>query len=187
VTYSETAKDLEMRKKDWLVVSVLALCVFGLVACGGGSSSSGGGASGGGESASGSGGGSEEEEALEFTECLRAHGVEVEDPKPGQKNIELPESNDPTSKRAVAACKGKLGNAGQELSAEEGVQFREGWLAFAKCVREHGVDMGDPEFLGPGKVHLDNNGIDPSSPAFVAAREGCEGTLMEIAGISIGG
>ncbi|MGH2936822.1 MAG: hypothetical protein ACRDPE_01725 [Solirubrobacterales bacterium] len=171
-----------MRKKDWLVVSVLALCVFGLVACGGGGSSSGGG-----ESAASSGGGSEEEEALEFTECLRAHGVEVEDPKPGQKNIELPESNDPTSKKAVAACKGKLGGAGQELSAEEGVQFREGWLAFAKCVRGHGVDMGDPEFLGPGKVHLDNNGIDPNSPAFVAAREACEGKLMELAGVSIGG
>lgn len=180
-----------MRKRDWLVVSALALCVFGLLACGGGSSSSGGGsASGGGESASSASGDSEGEEALEFTECLRAHGVEVEDPKPGQTNIELGgngEENDPATKRAVAACKGKLGDAGQELSAEEGQQFREGWLAFAKCVREHGVDMGDPEFLGPGKVHLDNNGIAPNSPAFVAAREACEGTLMEIAGVSIGG
>jgi len=175
-----------MRKKDWLVVSVVTLCVCGLVACGGGSSSSGAG----GGSTSSSGGGSEEEAALEFTECLRAHGVEVEDPQPGQTNIELGgkgENNNPASKKAVAACKGKLGDAGQELSAEEGEQFREGWLAFAKCVREHGVDMGDPEFLGPGKVHLDNNEIDPNSPAFVAAREACEGTLMEIAGVSIGG
>jgi hypothetical protein len=173
-----------MRKKDWLVVSVLALCVVGLGACGGGGSRSGGG---GAESGLRSGGGSEEERALEFTECLRAHGVEVEDPKPGQKNIELPESKDPASKKALATCKGKLGSAGQELSSEEGEQFREGWLAFARCVHEHGVDMGDPEFLGPGKVHLDNNGIDPSSPAFVAAREACEGKLMELAGISIGG
>lgn len=173
-----------MRKKDWLVVSALALCVCGLVACGGGGSSSGGG---GNSSATSSGGGSEEEEALEFTECLRAHGVEVEDPKPGQKNIELPQSNDPVSKKALAACEGELGSPGQELSSEEGEQFREGWLAFAKCVREHGVDMGDPQFLGSGKVHLDNKGIDPNSPAFVAAREACEGKLMEIAGISIGG
>jgi hypothetical protein len=164
-----------MRKKDWLVVAALVLCAFAPVACGGGASSSGG------------NGASEEEEALAFTECLRAHGVEVEDPKPGQKNIVLPEGGGPASRKALAACKGKLGNAGQELSAEEGEQFREGWLAFAKCVREHGVDMGDPEFLGPGKVHLDNNGIDPSSPAFVAAREACEGKLMEIAGVSIGG
>jgi hypothetical protein len=171
-----------MSKKDWLVALTLALCVFGLVACGGGGSSSGGG-----ESASSAGGGSEEEKALEFTECVRAHGVEMEDPKPGQKNIEPPDSGDPATKKALAACNGKLGSAGQELSSEEGEQFKEGWLAFAKCVREHGVDMGDPEFLGPGKVHLDNKGFDPNSPAFVAAREACEDTLMEIAGISVGG
>lgn len=164
-----------MRKMDWLVALALALCAVGLVACGGGSSS------GGGETAS-----VEEEAALEFTECMRAHGVEVKDPKPGQKNIEVG-GNDPATKKALAACNGKLGTAGQELSSEEGEQFREGWLAFAKCVRAHGVDMGDPEFLGPGKVHLDNKGIDPSSPAFAAAREACEGKLMEIAGISIGG
>ncbi len=163
-----------MRKKDWLVVSVVALCVFGLVACGGGGSSSGG-------------GGNEEEAALEFTECLRAHGMEVEDLRPGQKNIELPEGNDPASKKALAACKGKLGDAGQELSASEGEEFREGWLAFAKCVREHGVDMGDPEFRGPGQVLLDTKGIDTSSPAFEAAREACQGKTLELHGINIGG
>lgn len=171
-----------MRKKDWLVTLTAALCVLGLVACGGGGDSSSGGGAGG-----SSGGGSEEEKALEFTECVRAHGVEVEDPKPGQKNIELPDSADPATKKALAACNDKLGSDGQELSAEEGEEFKEGWLAFAECVREHGVDMGDPQFLGPGKVRLDNNGIDPSSPAFVAAREACDDVLMEMSGISIGG
>ena len=39
---------------------------------------------GGGESASG------EEAPLEFAECMRAHGVEMEDPKAGQKAIEVP-------------------------------------------------------------------------------------------------
>lgn len=171
-----------MKKKDWLVASALALCIVGLVACGGGS--------GGGGSASGGSRASAEEAALEFTECLRAQGLEVADPKPGQTNIELGgkgERSNPAREKAVAACKGKLGTAGHELSAEENEQFREGWLAFAKCVREHGVDMGDPEFLGNGKVHLDNNGIDPSSPAMVAAREACGDRLMEIAGVSIGG
>lgn len=163
-----------MRKKDWLVVSVLALCVFGLVACGGGGSSSGG-------------SGNEEEAALEFTECLRAHGVEVEDPKPGQKNIELPEGKGPTTKQALHACDGKLGDSGQELSASEGEEFREGWLAFARCVRAHGVDMGDPEFRGTGKVLLDTKGIDTSSPAFEAARQACQGKTLEPRGISIGG
>ncbi len=164
-----------MRKKDWLVVPILALCVFGLVACGGSSSSG------------GEGGSEEEEAALEFTECMRAHGVEVEDPKPGQKNIELPDTGGPTSKEALAACNGKLGSAGQELSSGEAEDFREGALALAQCFREEGIDMGDPEFLGPGKFHLDIAGIDTNSPAFKAAQEACDEKLPELPGVSVGG
>jgi hypothetical protein len=165
-----------MRKTDWWVAAALALCVVGLVACGGGGSGSGGGES-----------GSAEEAGLEFTECLRAHGVEVEDPKPGQKNIEVGGKGDPVTKKALAACNGKLGTAGQETSAEEAEEFREGALAIARCMRENGIDMGDPEFLGPGKFHLDIEGIDTSSPAFEAAREACNGLLPESSGITVGG
>jgi hypothetical protein len=165
-----------MRKTDWLVVAALALCVVGLGACGGGGSGSGGG-----ESASA------EEAGLEFTECLRAHGVEVEDPKPGQKNIEVGDSDDPATKKALAACNGKLGSAGQELSAEEGEEFKEGALALAQCLRKHGIEMGDPEFLGPGKFHLDIEGVDTSSPAFEAAQEACQNELPELSGITVGG
>jgi hypothetical protein len=166
-----------MRKKDWLLVLLLALCVIGLVACGGGSGS----ASGGGQSAS------DEEAALEFTECLRAHGVEVEDPRPGQKNIEVGDASDPTSQKALAACNDKLGSAGQELSSDEDEEFREGALALAQCFREEGIDMGDPEFLGPGKFHLDIEGIDTGSPAFEAAQEACGNKLPELSGVTVGG
>jgi hypothetical protein len=165
-----------MRKTDWLVALTLALCAVGLVACGGG-----GAGSGGGESAS------VEEEGLEFTECLRAHGVEVEDPKPGQKNIEVGDGDDPTTKKALTACNGKLGSAGQELSSDEEEEFREGALALARCLREEGIEMGDPEFLGPGKFHLDIAGIDTESPAFEAAQEACGDKLPELSGISVGG
>ena len=164
-----------MRKRDWLVASALALCVVGLVACGGSSSSDG----------SGGSSASEEEAALEFTQCMRAHGVEVEDPKPGQKNIEV-DGNGPATKKAVAACNGKL-PAGQELAADEAEEFKEGALALAQCFRENGIDMGDPTFLGPGKFHLDIKGIDTSSPSFEAAREACDEELPELPGISVGG
>ena len=164
-----------MRNKDWAVVLALALCVVGLVACGGGSG--GGGESGGGPAA-------EEEAALEFAACMRAHGVEVEDPKQGQ-SLTIEDTGDPATKKALAACNGKLGDAGQELSAAEGEEFKEGWLAFAKCVREHGLDMADPTFQGPGKVLLDRSAT--SSPAFEAAREACQGKTLELHGINIGG
>jgi hypothetical protein len=170
-----------MTKKDWTIAAALALCATLLMACGGGASGSSGGASGGGQ-----GGGSSEETELAFAECMRAHGVEVEDPKPG-KALSVEPAGDPTTKKALATCQGKLGDAGQELGAEEGEEFKEGWLAFAACMRKEGIDMGDPTFLGPGQVHLDIEGIDTESPAFEAAAEACHGLTPETEGVDIGG
>ena len=47
-------------------------------------------------------------------------------------------------------------------------------LAFAKCMREHGVDMPDPEFgNGGGTVMIGGDGIAFDSPTFKAADEAC--------------
>jgi hypothetical protein len=166
-----------MRKTDWLVASTLALCIVGLAACGGGGSGSDG----------GGGSASREEAGLEFAECMRGHGVETEDPKPGQ-NIEIGgDPNDPATKKAEAACNGKLDKVAQETTPEEDEEFKEGWLAFAQCVREQGIEMPDPQFLGAGKVHLSISGIDTSSPAFEAAREACDSVAPEQSGPAVGG
>jgi hypothetical protein len=163
-----------MKRSDWAIAIAVALCVVGLVACGGGS------ASGGGENAS------REEAGLEFAACMRAHGVEMEDPKPGQ-NIDLGGSDDPKTKVALAACNGKLGDSGQELSAEEDEELKEGALAFAQCMRGEGIDMGDPKFPGPGKFLLDIAGLNPASPAFKAAQEACQGKMPELNIVGVGG
>ncbi|HET9593441.1 MAG TPA: hypothetical protein VFP17_11055 [Solirubrobacterales bacterium] len=161
-----------MRKKDWLAASMLALCAVGLIACGGGSGS-------------GSGGSATSQEAgLEFAQCMRAHGVEIEDPKPGE-NIAIPD-DDPSTKKALAACNGKLAGAGQELSAEEDEEFREGWLAFSECMRDEGIDLADPRFPGNGKVLLGIAGIDTTSPAFEAAAEACKDEVPAQTGGGIG-
>jgi hypothetical protein len=172
-----------MRKWDWLVVTALALCVVGLVACGGGGS--------------GSGGGDEvaarEEAGLEFAECMRAHGVEMEDPKPGQESIEIGgpgskvDPSDPATKRALGTCNKKLDKVAQETTPEEDEEFKEGWLAFTQCMREEGIDLADPQFLGPGKVHLGIAGIDTSSPAFETAAEACQGKVPATSGFGVGG
>jgi hypothetical protein len=164
-----------MRKKDWLVAVAMALCVVGLVACGGSDSGSGGGAA-----------ATEEEAGLEFAECMREHGVEIEDPKPGE-NVAIDGDGDPTTKRALAACDDKLDGAGQELSASEDEEFKEGALALARCMREQGIEMGDPKFPGPGQFLLDIGGVDTESPAFRAAQDACEGLLPETSGITVGG
>jgi hypothetical protein len=177
-----------MKTRDWTIAVGLALCVvLALAACGGGSGGSSGGASGssgGANSGNRESAAAEEETQLEFAECMRAQGIEVEDPQPG-KSLVIGDEGDPATKEAIRDCDNRLGVAGQELSPEEGEEFKEGWLAFAKCVREHGVDMADPEFLGPGKVHLDRSAAE--SPAFDAARQACQGKTLETHGITIGG
>jgi hypothetical protein len=168
-----------MRKTDWLVVSVLALCAAGLVACGGGGGS---GSGGGGEAAA------REEAGLEFAECMRAHGVEMEDPKPGQESIQIGgDPNDPGTKRAEAACNGKLDKVAQETSPEEDEEFREGWLAFTECMRGEGIELADPTFQGHGKVLLGIAGVDTESPAFEAAKEACGDKVPDTGGFGVGG
>ncbi len=162
-----------MRKQDWLVALALALCALALVACGGGGSESDGGGS-----------AAQTDPVLEFAECMREHGVEIEDPQPGE-NIAI-EDDDPTTRKALAACDGKLGDAGQEPTAEEDEEFREGWLAFSECVREEGIDLADPEFPGPGQVRLGIAGIDTDSPAFEAAAEACKGEVPPQTGGGVG-
>lgn len=164
-----------MKVGHWAVALGTVLCAVTLAACGGGSGS-------GGEA-----GGSAEEAGLEFAECMRGHGVEVEDPRSG-KSLSV-EGDDPKTKKALAACHGKLGDQGQELSSEEGEEFREGVLAFTECMRQEGIPMGDPEFLGPGKFHFDISKVDTSSPAFEAAAEACKDKFPELSeeGVYIGG
>jgi hypothetical protein len=164
-----------MKRSDWAIALAMVLCVVGLVACGGGGSGSGGG-----ESAS------REAAGLEFAECMRAHGVEMEDPKPGQ-NIDVGGSDNPKTKVALAACDGKLGGAGQELSSGEDEELKEGALAFAQCMRGEGIDVGDPVFLGPGKFHFGIAGLDTSSPAFKAAQEACQDKMPELDIAGVGG
>lgn len=163
-----------MRKSDWAIALAVAVCALALAACGG---SAGAGTDG--QAAT-------EEASLEFAECMRAHGVEVEDPKPG-KSIDVGGRSDPKTRKALAACDGKLGDSGQEVSAEEDEEINEGALAFSRCMRGEGIDMGDPEILGPGKFHLDIKGLDTSSPAFVAAAEACQAKLPEINVPGVGG
>lgn len=173
-----------MKRSDWAVAVGLALCAATLAACGSN-------ASGNGEDAA-----AQEEARLEFAECMRQHGVEMEDPTPGQKGVIIGGTgtkgpgkqstgvnpDDPATKKALAACKGKLGDLGQEPSPQEQEEFKEDALAFAECMREHGVDMPDPQFDGEGHVQMriggrSSSGPSPESPAFQKAQETCQSKL----------
>jgi hypothetical protein len=58
-------------------------------------------------------------------------------------------------------------------------------LEFAQCMREHGIDMPDPQQGGGIRIQRNSDGnvtngegvIDPESPEFQAAEEACRPIL----------
>ena len=140
-----------------------------------------------------------EQALLAFTECMRENGIDMPDPTFGrvgggggqggdvavaQPGDELP--FDPSSaefQAAQEACQHHLEGLGAlepgeapALSAEE----EEAFLAFAECMREHGIDMPDPGSGGMIVRPGSEEDFDPTSEEFQAAQEACRSHLDEI-------
>lgn len=86
---------------------------------------------------------SDDDKNREFARCMREHGVDVPDPEPGQRGITVKEPNPEKAKPAQEACRHLLPNGGapERMDPEQLDRAREQ----AKCMREHGVDMPDPD------------------------------------------
>jgi hypothetical protein len=154
---------------------LLALAVAG---CGGGGSKSNGvaGLGDGKATATTSPGGSSDPQqlALAYAKCMRQHDINMPDPKldanEGVGSL-LPEGvspDDPKFKAAQEACKQYTPNGGQppKLSPQQQQQM----VAFARCMRQQGIDMPDPE---PGGG-FDLRGVDSDTPKFEAAEQACQ-------------
>jgi hypothetical protein len=115
---------------------------------------------------------------VEFAQCMREHGIEMKDPTAGG-GITLsagPGSNNPAELEAAQkACQHILEKVKPpELSDEQQREFKERALAFARCMREHGIEMPDPQFGKEGQVQQRlGNGQNPENPRFQEAAEEC--------------
>jgi len=116
-----------------------------------------------------------EDAMLEFARCMRANGVDIPDPS-GEGPITIgPDGQEPadqaTLDKARKACEKYLpdiGGAGDRPDPK----MQDRMLKFATCMREHGVDMPDPEFRGGGgSFPLPDNA---DSKEFKAAHEACK-------------
>ena len=135
-----------------------------------------------------------EEAALAWAKCMREHGVDVPDPefgdggtltiRPGSGGRRLDRIDSDAFRKAEQACGRPFGRSGPPaLSADEREEMQEAMLAFAECMREHGIDMPDPEFSGGGgrmafRARAAGGGVDPRSDAFREAQEQC-GEILE--------
>lgn len=119
--------------------------------------------------------------ALKWAECMRGEGIDVPDPQFGEdgKVQQTMRNQQGVSREKVEAAQEKCqehrkGAGGQAPSEEEQAKMREEALAFAQCMRDHGVDFPDPQFEeGGGVMFRGRRGVDPNDPDFREAQEAC--------------
>ncbi|MDN3352640.1 hypothetical protein [Actinomadura sp. DC4] len=123
-----------MRKLRY--VPVLAL--FALAGCGG--------SHGGSAAASASASANAQDTAVKFAACMRQHGVEVSDPKPGDPGVRMKTRlNETQMNAAMKACQQYRPKGALD---PDDPKAHDQMLKTAQCLRQHGVDVADPQ---PGK------------------------------------
>jgi hypothetical protein len=128
--------------------------------------------------------------AFEFSACMRNHGVSnFPDPKvsssgPGDTAIAMvvPKtfSSEPGFSSAIKACRGILpgpGNGNPAEVAQQQQQHKQVLLAFAKCLRMHGLtNFPDPSSQGQLTVEMiQQAGVDLHAPDVLPAARACIG------------
>jgi hypothetical protein len=135
------------------------------------------------------------EGALKFSKCMRDHGVDFPDPqRVGSGGIKITgrniNPNDPKTKSAQSACQKYMQiGGGETIDPARRAKLQESALKFARCMREHGVDMPDPQLSGKGGLTFQAGpgsgagnsgpgkgkglGVNPDSPKFKEADKAC--------------
>ena len=172
-----------MLRSRVLVGTTAAVALLALAGCGGSSSSASTGKvaslSGSGSTTTTSGGNSTksfETQILAYTKCLRAHGLNVPDPQfdangrpqfnsnatnRGRRGglFGTLDSKDPKVQAARQACQSlqpRGGGGFQDLTPAQLAQRQKDLLAFAKCMRDNGVNFPDPTFDANGRPQFGN-------------------------------
>ncbi|MBO0868505.1 MAG: hypothetical protein J2P15_08060 [Micromonosporaceae bacterium] len=117
-----------------------------------------------------------QQQAVDFARCMRAHGVDVPDPDPGSGgiSIQIQGGGDRSKVQAARqACQHYLPNGGEPPSLNP--QQLENLRKFAQCMRQHGVNVADPDPANPA-IRLPD-GLSPNDPAFQAAQQACRSAL----------
>lgn len=97
--------------------------------------------------------GADADNALKMRKCLRDNGVDAPDPKPGEdpRGMTLGAGADQEAlQKAMEKCGMKGPGSGGEVSQAE----KDKALSQAKCMRDHGFDMPDPEFNGSARTGI---------------------------------
>jgi hypothetical protein len=186
-------------RRGWWILAVcaFALLVLLLAACGGGGSSNDGvasasddasGSDDSGDDSSDEGSASDsEQELLDWVACMRDEGVDVPDPEvDADGNLTLGPGLgggggqvDPEAVQDATEVCGDVPQSAFGGEQPDQTEIQDTLLEFARCMRENGYDMPDPDFSGGSTVNLTEvfGDIDTNDPAFQEAAEACEDVL----------
>ncbi|MEV0825528.1 hypothetical protein [Nonomuraea rubra] len=116
-----------------------------------------------------------QEQGRKFAQCMREHGVPMEDPGPdgsGGLAVIAEKGADGKTKKAIEDCRHLSPFKDRKQSTPEDIELlRE----FAKCMRENGVNMPDPN--PDGTFGGGAGSIKRDDPAFQKAFEACRGSF----------
>jgi hypothetical protein len=125
--------------------------------------------------------------ALDFARCMRQHGVDMPDPEvddQGRVKVRIGAGGagrrpDPAKLEAAQKACGSLMGGGDGDRQIDPAQ-RDAMVAFARCMRERGIDMPDPTGDGLVVRRDGDSGPDPESEAFKAAEQACDHHLANL-------
>jgi hypothetical protein len=130
---------------------------------------------------------------LAFAECMREHGIDMPDPETsgggggGAVRIGGGGEDRDEFQAAMEDCDHFLEQAGA-FRGEMDPEMLDRLVEFAQCMREHGIDMPDPNADGGIMIQRNDSGsvtdgnganIDPESDEFQAAQDACQPILGE--------
>lgn len=119
-----------------------------------------------------------------YARCLRAHGVDFPDPKPGEGFTldpgRLPPARLRTAERRCAKERQAIADAAPARGPEDLARDREATLAFARCMRAEGQQVPDPRPASEDRgTAVEVPAGSKEDPAFQAASRRCEHLLRE--------
>jgi hypothetical protein len=159
-------------------LTVMAGIILLASACGGSSPSD--------PDASSSPGASNVAKEVAFSNCMRAHGVNISVGSNG--NISSGSGggsggsgvSQETVQSAQNACRHLLPNGGQPSQAQQQANLKQA-LKYTQCMRSHGVpNFPDPSTNGSGMYGFtipNGSGIDPQSATYQRANQACQSLM----------
>jgi len=130
-----------------------------------------------------------EQQIVNFTRCMREHGVNVSTPNgPGGGPIRINGTSPQVMESAQKACARYRPQGGKEkLTPAERAAREDAVQSFARCMRSHGIEVQAQTEGGGAGIGIHLNGNPKENPAFQAAQKACEGYLPKPPGGRAGG